>query len=149
MILICSFIIDANNWLCIYYFFQVMSVLNELQIWTFPWGKFYVPITLSLFDLFKWSGSFLLTFDIMVVHLLFLDSGQTFLPCFFLDNIYLISIFFYCKIVPRYNWNELKIDKTLNAIGMDWSCKKSNDWLNFLQQIFLLTICLRTTVNSL
>ena len=60
---------------------------------------------------------------------------KTGLLCFLLDNIYPIYINFPIeKLCLNIIKIILKIDKTFNDMGTDWSCEK-NGFLNFLQHI--------------
>ena len=43
---------------------------HTLSFWSLIWGRFEVPIPLSLFDKFKLFYSLLLTFELKVVHLI-------------------------------------------------------------------------------
>ena len=94
LVYIRSFIIDTNTWLFICYFFKFTSVLNGVSFWTLLWENFEVPITLSLFDVFKLFGLLLLTCELTVLDLLLLEIYVTFLPCFLLDDVNTISIYF-------------------------------------------------------
>ena len=84
------------------------------------WGKFEVPITLSLFGVLKLFHLLLLICGLTVVHILFLDLDKTFLTCFLLDHINTISVYFSivkpCLIMIKMN---LKIEKTFNAISIE------------------------------
>ena len=86
----------------------VISVSNELQFWMLLWGNFGVLIELSLFGIFKlfWfiavqildKGSAYLILRLERNLLTIFPSWQTYTP----------YIFFYWKIVPQYNQNELE-----------------------------------------
>ena len=133
-------------------FWKSMSVLNGLSFWTFLWGKFEVPITLPLFDVFKLFYSLLLTCELIVLNILLLEMYVTFPPCFLLDDVKTISICFtFVKITSVQSTFILKIDKTFNAMSIESRL--------IMWKILLLTqlsfknnwqiICLRKNVNSL
>ena len=95
-------------------------VLNGMSSWTFLWGGFEVPITSSLFDVFKLFDSLLLTCEITVVGLLLLDLYKK--TCIFpsWQRKHHIYLFFYCKTVPQYNQNlTWKFYKTFHAISIE------------------------------
>ena len=88
------FIIDTNNWLCISLFLKNNEYIKKLYFWTLIWGRFGFPVKLSLFDVFKLFDLLLLTCELTLVHLLFLEMYKIFFPCFFIDNINTITIHF-------------------------------------------------------
>ena len=64
---------------------KLISVWNELKFWTLLW-KFDVTITLSLFDVFKWFDLLLLTCEILVLRIQFLDLEKKSCHVFFLTT---------------------------------------------------------------
>ena len=73
---------------------KVMSVLNELLVWTLIWWSFEFTITLSLFYAFRLFDSLLLTCELTVVHLLSLEMYEIFLPFLLLEYVNTIIIYF-------------------------------------------------------
>ena len=76
------------------YLFKVMILFNGLLVLTSIQGGFEFPITSSLFDVFKLFVSLLLKFELTVIHILFLDLNETFLPSFLLDDLNNITNYF-------------------------------------------------------
>ena len=66
------------------YVYKLMSVLNEILAWKLIWGRFSLPITLSLLYVFRLFYSILLTCELPLVHLLSLDLYATLLLWFLL-----------------------------------------------------------------
>ena len=75
-------------------FWKIMSVLKKILVWTLKRGRFKFPITLSLFDVFEFFHLLLLTCELTLVHILFLEMHKIFLPCFIIDNRNAITIYF-------------------------------------------------------
>ena len=102
------------------YFCKVPSVLNELSIWTLIQGRFENPITVSLFDAFKLFHLILLTCNLTVLHLFFLEMYRIFLPWFLLGDINSITIYStsvkWCFIT---NIIKLEIENMFNVMSID------------------------------
>ena len=99
-------IIDTDTWLCISLSLKMMSLFIKLLWWTLTRERFEFPITSSIFDLFKWFVSIMLKCELTAIHHLFLDLNETFLPCFFLDDVITTTIYFYFfKLVLQSNQN--------------------------------------------
>ena len=109
---------------------KAMSVLNELWVWTLIRGRFEFTITLSLSGVFKLFDLLMLTYELIVIHLLFLDLYETFLPCFLIDNINTTTTYFtsvkYCLSTIKIkleNWEDIQcheyrvsIDRVINMM---------------------------------
>ena len=55
---------------------------------------FEFTITLPMFDVYKWFIPLLLKCELTVVHILFLGFNETFLPCFIIDDVNTMTIYF-------------------------------------------------------
>ena len=55
------------------YYFKLISVLNELLVWTLIQGMFEFPTKLSLFYLFKLLDFLVLACELTVLHIIFLE----------------------------------------------------------------------------
>ena len=115
-----------------------VSVLKELLVWALIWGRFEFPKRLSLFDLFKWFDSLLLTCQLTVVYILLLDLDKTFLPHCLLDNLNVTTIYF---ILVKESLSTIKIKlENLRRGSMpwpsifDWSREKYNNRLNCIHK---------------
>ena len=86
------FIIDTGSWVCISFFLQINLLFNKILVWALIWGRFEFPITLSLFDVSNFPP-LLLKCELTVIHPLFLDLYETFLPCFLLDYVNNMTIY--------------------------------------------------------
>ena len=75
-------------------FWKVTSSFDEHLVWTLIRGRFEFPITLSLLYVFGLFYSLLLTCEVTVIHLLFLEMYEIFLPCFLIDDVIAITIYF-------------------------------------------------------
>ena len=94
-VVINSFIIDTNTWLCISLFFwKLISLFNELFVWTLIQLRFEYIITLSMVDVYELFVSLLLKCGLIVIHIFFLDLNKTFLPSFLLDELNTMNIYF-------------------------------------------------------
>ena len=94
IVVIHYFIIDTSYWLCIGVFFKVISLFNEILVIKLMWGRFEFPITFSLFGVFELFVSPLLTCELIVTHLFFLDLYETFILCFILYDVNTMNIYF-------------------------------------------------------
>ena len=120
------------------YFCKEMSLFNELLVWTLIWGRFEFIFTLSLFDVFKWFVSLLLKCELTAIHIIFLDSNETFLPCFSLCDAKTMAIYFtsekYClitiKIKPEI-WEDIQYHDHRELI--DCVINTTIDWIVFIQ----------------
>ena len=75
-------------------FCKVTSSFDEHLVWMLILEMFEFPITLSLFYVFRSFYSLLLTCEVTLVHILFLDLGKTFRLCFCLDGVKSMTIYF-------------------------------------------------------
>ena len=75
------------------YIFKGMSISNDILVWMLISGRFKFPRTLSLLGVFVLFDSLLLMSELTVVHILFLETYDIFLPCFLLENVNTILIY--------------------------------------------------------
>ena len=107
-------------------FCTLMSVLNVLYFLTLIWGGFEVPIPLPMCVIFKLFYLLVLTCDITVVRILFLDVYKTFSPCFFIYKANTISILFFensTSVQSILTW-KLIIRSITWASSTNWSSEK-------------------------
>ena len=125
------------------YFCKLMSVLKKILFWTLIQGRFEFPIPLSLFDVFELFDSLLLTCYLTVEHPLFLEMYEIFLPCFLLDNVNTIAIYFtfvkYC----------LNIIKVKHENREDVQCHEHRASIEYLINIMIDSIILKNNRQSI
>ena len=80
------------------FFCKVMSSFDQRLVWMLIRGRFEFTITLSMFYLFLLFVLILLMCEVTVKHLLLLEMYESFLPCFFLDDVNAMTIYFTFKI---------------------------------------------------
>ena len=88
------FIIDTSNWLCMSFFFQG----NEFFKWNFGMKvdtrKFWISYSIITVWCILNISSLLFKCELTAIHILFLDLNETFPPCFLLDDLNTMTIYF-------------------------------------------------------
>ena len=83
-------------------------------------GRFEFPITLSLFNVFELFDLILLTCELTVVHLIFLEMYKIFLPFFLHEDVKNITIYFiFSNIASVQSKLNLKMEKTFSVLSIE------------------------------
>ena len=111
---ICYFIIYTNILLC------TIFLQSEFLVWKVIQGMFEFLITSSLFDPFELFLNLLLKSELAVIHIHFFELNEMFLPCFPLDDINTIPIYFTSVISTTFQSKfKFKLEKTFNFMSIE------------------------------